>query len=547
MNNGTSQSNCNNYEKFRAKSAPAINIEAQFTFTMEYGHMNTGAPGKSNSRMSANIEESNTKEKEYKKGIEVHELNDDCITIRINNFGSLKIKINKTAQDSCELSQCNNEIGNSSVSILNHSRESTNNVEPSMRNADLTSAMTDYHIAFGDFNSPRKKITDEMLVPLAYGDTLNEKNSLIEVREQYRKEADKRRESSAPTSRGIPFATVRNSEPPPQMNQSIPFPNQDNVVTLEIQPEFVNPCGGPGCLARNTDRAERTDTSINTTQSYMPPLCHEKAAGNWTPHLTIFAAALLVFFGVVGVGIMLFLFQGPRTSDVYKASIIPSPPQTEKHLPSLTEKMLTKEKLVALPSQFESLQSAVSSPHTNIKNAPFQTHVSAAENSKQRNLRLEDLSKKRHKPTKNLTRKLPQKQHNSSSIKETSNASTPSLKEAIPPKKEPGDIPNTSMPKDLRDDKSALGLIPLRPSRMDVIKVMADIAPYVRNCKFDKSGKVVVRLVVSGENGRVISAQAVDDVFVGTPTGVCVARVTSSIELPVFRRETIVIKYPFEI
>lgn len=89
--------------------------------------------------------------------------------------------------------------------------------------------------------------------------------------------------------------------------------------------------------------------------------------------------------------------------------------------------------------------------------------------------------------------------------------------------------------------------LPDSPTRDEVKKAMEDIAPYVRNCKLDRSGRLLVELVVSGSTGKVISTEAVDAAFADSAIELCVSKVVKSVVLPVFKKETITIRYPFDL
>ncbi|MBN2343036.1 MAG: hypothetical protein JXX29_01960 [Deltaproteobacteria bacterium] len=89
--------------------------------------------------------------------------------------------------------------------------------------------------------------------------------------------------------------------------------------------------------------------------------------------------------------------------------------------------------------------------------------------------------------------------------------------------------------------------IPELPSKDMIASVMAKITPNVKQCKMTQSGRLVVKMVVSGETGRVVSSQVVDDTFRGTSTGLCAARAVRVVKLPAFQREKLIIKYPFDL
>ncbi len=121
---------------------------------------------------------------------------------------------------------------------------------------------------------------------------------------------------------------------------------------------------------------------------------------------------------------------------------------------------------------------------------------------------------------------------------------------------EPAAVPTTAvsaLEKLLRSDSSPSS-VPREvnpddglPDRDAIRMAMENIAPQVEKCKSATSGKMVVHMVVSGDTGRVISSRVIDDIFRGTATGVCAARVVRNVKLPSFERDKVVIKYPFVI
>ncbi|MBN2528848.1 MAG: hypothetical protein JXR76_20830 [Deltaproteobacteria bacterium] len=103
------------------------------------------------------------------------------------------------------------------------------------------------------------------------------------------------------------------------------------------------------------------------------------------------------------------------------------------------------------------------------------------------------------------------------------------------------------------DDEETVALaepqsaIPELPTKAAVRAAMKKVLPMMKSCRSDKAGKLVVQLVVSGATGKVMSSQVIDETFRGTATGLCVARAVQSARLPIFQKEQLTIKYPFEL
>jgi len=84
-------------------------------------------------------------------------------------------------------------------------------------------------------------------------------------------------------------------------------------------------------------------------------------------------------------------------------------------------------------------------------------------------------------------------------------------------------------------------------SRETVRTVMATIAPEVVKCGNGReTGKIVLRITVSGATGRVRDAEAAYAPYVDTPVGFCAARAVRLAKFPPFSDAEVTIKYPFE-
>ncbi len=89
--------------------------------------------------------------------------------------------------------------------------------------------------------------------------------------------------------------------------------------------------------------------------------------------------------------------------------------------------------------------------------------------------------------------------------------------------------------------------LPQMPGRDEVQSAMQSVAARVSNCGTGQSGKLIAKITISGATGQVVSAQVVDDVYQGTEAGMCAAREIRRVRLPRFQKESLVIRYPFEL
>jgi hypothetical protein len=101
-------------------------------------------------------------------------------------------------------------------------------------------------------------------------------------------------------------------------------------------------------------------------------------------------------------------------------------------------------------------------------------------------------------------------------------------------------------PNSLPGSESADAL-PERPAREDVRRAMESLSDQVRACGGGGGDRLVVEAVVRGETGRVESARAVDDRYVGTSVGACAARAVRVAKLPRFAYAEVRIRYPFDL
>ncbi len=83
-------------------------------------------------------------------------------------------------------------------------------------------------------------------------------------------------------------------------------------------------------------------------------------------------------------------------------------------------------------------------------------------------------------------------------------------------------------------------------NREAVVSAMDTVTPRVIACGNGRSGKIVMRIVVSGSSGRVTDAAAAYAPYVDTPVGDCVARAVKKAQFPRFKESEMTIKYPFE-
>jgi hypothetical protein len=94
---------------------------------------------------------------------------------------------------------------------------------------------------------------------------------------------------------------------------------------------------------------------------------------------------------------------------------------------------------------------------------------------------------------------------------------------------------------------AALSSLPLRPTKGAVRSALGAIGPRVRDCADEPYGRLVVRLTVAGDTGRVTSARAVDSEHAGTSIGACAAKAVRLARFPKFQQDQVVIKYPFDL
>jgi hypothetical protein len=85
------------------------------------------------------------------------------------------------------------------------------------------------------------------------------------------------------------------------------------------------------------------------------------------------------------------------------------------------------------------------------------------------------------------------------------------------------------------------------PSRAQVLKAMSAVGPTVKKCGGGSGGKIKMEMAISGETGRVVSAQPIGSEHAGTSTGICATRAVSLAKFPKFQKRILVIKYPFEL
>ncbi|MBN2718514.1 MAG: hypothetical protein JXX14_21905 [Deltaproteobacteria bacterium] len=97
------------------------------------------------------------------------------------------------------------------------------------------------------------------------------------------------------------------------------------------------------------------------------------------------------------------------------------------------------------------------------------------------------------------------------------------------------------------DEPQIRSAIPMQPSEQDVRAAMKDVRPLIESCRFDTSGKLILKMTVSGASGKIISSEVIDDTFRGTSTARCAVHAVQKAKLPVFQKSHIIIKYPFKI
>jgi hypothetical protein len=76
---------------------------------------------------------------------------------------------------------------------------------------------------------------------------------------------------------------------------------------------------------------------------------------------------------------------------------------------------------------------------------------------------------------------------------------------------------------------------------------MSSVANAVKRCGGTPYDRLVVELTVVGATGRVAKARTVDGTYGGTAIGVCAAKAVRLARFPKFQKESVVIKYPFDL
>jgi len=82
-------------------------------------------------------------------------------------------------------------------------------------------------------------------------------------------------------------------------------------------------------------------------------------------------------------------------------------------------------------------------------------------------------------------------------------------------------------------------------SKTEIQSTMANIAPQAARCGYGKEGAITMKMVVSGQTGRIIDAAPSDREFVGTPQGLCLSRAVRLAKFPKFDLERQHIQYQF--
>ena len=89
--------------------------------------------------------------------------------------------------------------------------------------------------------------------------------------------------------------------------------------------------------------------------------------------------------------------------------------------------------------------------------------------------------------------------------------------------------------------------VPETPSREAVRKAMQAVRPVIESCRADTSGKLILKMIVSGSSGKIVSSEVIDDTFRGTSTGRCAVEAIQRARLPMFQKDYMIIKYPFNL
>lgn len=97
------------------------------------------------------------------------------------------------------------------------------------------------------------------------------------------------------------------------------------------------------------------------------------------------------------------------------------------------------------------------------------------------------------------------------------------------------------------DQPAAGGGLPEQPTKDEVRRAMTGVAGNIRRCGRGAGGKILLKITVSGPSGRVMRAEVAGSDHRGDEIGLCAMRMVRRARFPRFRRNSLVIKYPFDL
>ncbi|MBN2525716.1 MAG: hypothetical protein JXR76_04920 [Deltaproteobacteria bacterium] len=366
-------------------------------------------------------------------------------------------------------------------------------------------------------------------------------------------------------SGSVPLARVRWSDVPPA-------PDAEGLIKSHRLGDGGNVSIQP-TLSDGASSTLRTDETLQSIRTSMPPMPKKDVARRRRPIYFISAAALLVMAGAVGLGMLLMPrepLQSVHTTtsnirthaapNVANAKQIALSADSNKNstidLSSLSLNIEDAKKNVAAPGSQAHVKKRIKESFDHEKQIGADVPSNMV-NSKPVNARtLTDVERK-NKHSGGQTQKSDDSvKAPNESVASASNLNGPAtdlLKLSEDDERQvrldSGQNAILKQKKDTHHMEGTAGdaTMPMRPSRAQVKEAMDEITPYIHNCKFSRTGRLVLEMVVAGESGKVLSARVLTDEFAGSATGYCATKVARTATLPTFQQETVTIKYPFEL
>jgi hypothetical protein len=385
----------------------------------------------------------------------------------------------------------------------------------------------------------------------------------------------------------VPLAKVRWRNPPPSAqaksamhsfmqsgtnitSDETPAPNRSTDASDDLTPEEIAVQSNPHTLNTSVDTDtvngediplrnieglayDNSDTEpiLQAVRTSIPPLHNTERTRKRRPIYMVSAAALLIMVGVVGSGVAMlnsgYNVPVQSTDEVLSiVSAMPSRSGSPRRLPPSMKNATDARPAMAIHKSGTKLALPTTRhPATKLKNSKSDQPAS---NSSPDNLPLSRMSETATNARNGNTHQADSAATGApipaSPVLTQVDAQQTGAQNSTT-EQQSGETSESPVPA-AQTEETEQGL-PVSPTRDEVKKAMENIAPYVRNCKLDRSGRLLVELVVSGNTGKVISTEAVDAAFADSAIERCVSKVAKSVELPVFKKETITIRYPFNL